>query len=175
MKTSPLPKGKGEIIFHYLTGGLSMISLDFLRNVDILKGLSDEQLNAIGKLCREESHMAEDVLFTEGQSADHLFLTAEGTVDLSFTLPGRVRTPATTIVSVPRGRAFGWSSLMPPYRYRLTAHCTSETCKVLCLDRESLRHLFDTNMQLGYAVTVNLTTLLSARFRRLKDLKQPTP
>ena len=152
-----------------------MTSLDFLRNVDILKGLSDEQLNSVGKLCREKSYMEEDVLFTEGQPADHLFLTAEGTVDLSFLLPGRVRTPATTIVSVPRGRAFGWSSLMPPHRYRLTAHCTSETCKVLCLNREPLIHLFDTDMQLGYEVMVNLTTLLSARFRRLKNLKQATP
>ena len=152
-----------------------MISLDFLRKVDIFKGLSDDQLDSIGQLCYEASFMEGDVLFSEGQSADHLFLISEGTVDLSFSLPGRIRTPGTTIVSVRQGRAFGWSSLMPPYLYRLTAHCMSETCKVLCLDREPLRQLFDTDMQLGFQVTVNLTTLLSARFRRLKDLKEAAP
>lgn len=152
-----------------------MTSLDFLREVDILKGLSDDQLNSIGGLCKEKSYVEGDVLFSEGQPADHLFLTSQGTVDLSFSLPGRVRTPATTIVSVPEGRAFGWSCLMPPYQYRLNAHCTTETCKILCLDREPLRQLFDTDMQLGYEVTVNLTTLLSTRFRRLKNLKQVTP
>jgi CRP-like cAMP-binding protein len=152
-----------------------MASLDLLRNVDILMGLSEDRLSSIGKLCHEKSYAEGDVLFSEGQPADHLFLTAEGAVDLSFSLPGRVRTPATTIVSVPKGRAFGWSSLMPPYRYRLNAHCTTETCKVLCLEREPLRLLFNTDMQLGYQVTVNLTTLLSARFRNLKNLQQATP
>lgn len=152
-----------------------MTSLDFLRSVDILKGLSDEQLHSIGNLCHEKSYQAEEALFSEGESADHLFLTAEGSVDLSFSLPGRVRTPETTIVSVPRGRAFGWSSLIPPYQYRLSAHCTTETCKVFCLERGPLRQLFNADMQLGYQVTVNLATLLSARFRNLRDLKQATP
>ena len=151
-----------------------MTSLDFLRDVDILKGLSDDQLNSIGKLCKEESYVEGDVFFSEGQSADRLFLTRHGIVDLSFSLPGRVRTPATTIASVPEGRAFGWSSLMPPSQYSLNAHCATETCKVCCLDRGPLRQLFDTDLQLGYKVTVNLTTLLSTRFRRLKDIEQVT-
>ena len=147
-----------------------MNSLDLLRNVDILNGLSDDQLHSIGKLCHEKSYMDGDVIFKEGQSAESLFLMSEGTVALSFSLPGRVRTPATTIVSVSPGRAFGWSSLMAPYRYRLTSHCTSKTCKVLCLNRKPLRQLFDADKHLGYQVTVNLTTLLSARFHRLKNL-----
>ncbi len=152
-----------------------MTSLDLLRNVDILMGLSEDQLSSIGKLCQEKSYVEGDVLFSEGESADRLFFMAEGAVDLSFSLPGRVRTPATTIVSVPRGRAFGWSSLMPPYRYRLNAHCTTETCKILCLESGPLRQLFDTDMQLGYQVTINLATLLSSRFRNLKDMIQTTP
>ena len=151
-----------------------MTSLVFLQSVDILKGLSNDQLNAIGKLCREKSYMNEDVLFNEGQSAEHLFLISEGTVDLSFSLPGRILTPETTIVSVSRGRAFGWSSLMPPYRYRLNAHCTSETCKVLHLNRAPLRRLFDEDMKLGFQVTVNLATLLSTRFRSLKNFREAT-
>ena len=152
-----------------------MTSLDLLRNVDILAGLSEDQLSSIGKLCHEKSYAEGESLFSEGESADRLFLMVEGTVDLSFSLPGRVRTPATSIVSVPKGMAFGWSSLMPPYRYRLNAHCTTEACKVLFIERGQLRQLFDTDMQLGYQVTINLTTLLSSRFRNLKNLIQTTP
>lgn len=147
-----------------------MTDLDFLRNVDVFEGLSDEQLSTVEKLCHEKMFAEGDVLFKEGDPANHLFLVANGIIDLSFTLPGRVRTPATTIVSVPSGRAFGWSSLMPPYRYRLTAHCTSENCTVLSLDREPLRQLFESNMQLGYRVIVNVATLLSNRFSRLKNV-----
>jgi CRP-like cAMP-binding protein len=148
-----------------------MANLDFLQSVDIFKGLSDDQLNSIENLCSEKVYKAGEILFEDGKPADHFFLLSEGTVDLAFDLPGYIRTPATTMVSVGPGRAFGWSSLMPPYRYRLTAHCTSGTCKVLCLSRKPLRRLFDTDKKLGYQVTVNLATLVSSRFRRLMNLR----
>ena len=111
-----------------------MFDLDFLQKVDIFKGLTQDQYDSIATLCRERTYKKGEDLFREGERANHLWVMADGKVALSFNLPGRVSSEATIIATVPKAKTFGWSSLLPPYQYRLNARCASEGCRVLRLD-----------------------------------------
>ncbi len=152
-----------------------MTDFKFLQEVDIFKGLNQDQLASIAALCKEKTFKNGEMFFKEDESAEYLWVMADGKVDLSFNLPGRVSSEATVIATVPKARVFGWSSLLPPYQYRLNAVCSSDVCRVLCWDREALKGLFDQDKTLGYRVTSNLAAVISDRVSLLKKSGRPIP
>ncbi len=142
-----------------------MISLDFLRNVDLFDNLNDEQLSLFQKGCREERFKNGDLLFKDGMDADHIWIVEEGKVDLRFDLPGRTTSALTTFYSEPTGNAFGWSCLVPPYKYILSAYCATANCKVQRMDKDFILGLFEEDSQLGYTVMTNTTRVIRKRFQ----------
>ena len=146
-----------------------MLVLDFLKGVDIFKGLNENQLVGIQTGCREKKYENGNRLFAEGEDADRLWIVIEGQVDLRFELPGRPSTEENTISSMKTAKTIGWSSFVPPGRYKLSAFCASETCSILQIEKEYLLDLFEKDVQLGYLVISNLTGVASTRFHRLQD------
>lgn len=152
-----------------------MINLDFLKEVDIFKGLDENQLASVQRGCREKEYRDGDRLFREGEKADHIWVVVEGRIDLRFDLPGGVSSEATTVSHVSTTNSFGWSSFVPPYNYSLSAYCSGRTCKVICLDREYLHNLFEEDSGMGYKVTSNLAGVISTRFDQLQELAMVSP
>ena len=64
---------------------------------------------------------------------------------------------------------FGWSSLVPPHKYRLSAYCGTRTCKVIKVERDALINLFAQDAQIGYKVMINLLSVVGSRFLNLQD------
>ncbi len=108
-----------------------MISLDFLKKVEVFKGLNDEQLAAVQECCEEKVFQSGDRLFREGEDAAHLCVMMEGQVDIRFDLHGQSTSEANNISSLTGTTTFGWSALVPPNKYKLSAYCATRTCKVL--------------------------------------------
>jgi CRP-like cAMP-binding protein len=61
-----------------------MIGLEFLKGVDIFKGLNENQLVPIQAGCREKKYESGNRLFAEGDAADQLWIVIEGQVDLDL-------------------------------------------------------------------------------------------
>ena len=146
-----------------------MISLDFLKTVEIFQGLSNEQLGEIIECGDEVALQDETRLFEKGENADYLWIVREGRVDLRFDFPGLASSEENTLSSVSEGGAFGWSSIVPPNKYRLSGYSTGGGCKFIKIEREVLLKLFEKNPDIGYAVMSNLATLVGARFHNLQE------
>jgi (2Fe-2S) ferredoxin len=146
-----------------------MTSLDFLRNVEGLKGLIDNKLAGIQDHCHEKQYRYNEKLFDEGDEASCLWIVKEGQVDLRFDLPDRPTSAKNTISSMSKYMTFGWSSLVAPYKYRLSAYCATEFCTVIQIEREKLVKIFEEDSKIGYVVMSNLVEIIGKRFHQLQD------
>jgi len=162
-----LPADSGEVLFN--SKELEMTSLDFLRSVVVFKGLIDSQLTGFEDHCREMEFRQNEKLFSEGDDAACLWIVKEGRVDLRFDLPDRSTSTKNTISSIAEFMSFGWSSLVAPHKYRLSAYCATKSCKVIQIDRDELVKLFKQDTKIGYLVMSNLVEIIGQRFRQLQD------
>ena len=145
-----------------------MAAIDELRQVETFQSLSDDELSAISKLTIEKQHVFGDRLFKDGDSATHLWVVKEGTIDLRFDLPGRETSEESTLSSIGAKKIVGWSSLVPPYKYKLSAYCASAQCKVLLIERKILREFLNSHPKTGYQVMAAMLRVVGRRFQRLQ-------
>jgi len=147
-----------------------MTDLDFLRRVAVFNGLNDSQLAAIENHCREMEFRHNTKLFSEGDDAVCLWVVKGGQVDLRFDLPDRPTSAKNTISSLSESMSFGWSSLVAPHKYRLSAYCASKTCKVIQIARQALIDYFRRDATAGFVVMSNLVEVIGQRFRQLQEI-----
>lgn len=152
-----------------------MISLDFLKKVEVLKGVDDKGLTAVQSCCEEKEFQIGDILFAEGQEAAHLWVVTEGQVDIRFDLPDRPTSEENNISSIFETMAFGWSGLVPPNKYSLSAYCASRKCKVIRMARECLTSLFEKDPRLGYQVMTNVIAVVGKRIYQLQNTASVSP
>ena len=146
-----------------------MTSLEFLQNVEVFKGLIDSRLAGIEKHCREMQFRQNEKLFSEGDDAACLWIVKDGRIDLRFDLPDRSTSTKNTISSLSEFMTFGWSSLVAPHKYRLSAYCATKSCNVVQIERKELIKLFQQDSKTGYIVMANLVEIIGQRFRRLQE------
>ena len=146
-----------------------MITLDFLENVEVFSDLNDDQLTEVQQHCQVAKFSRGDKIFGTGEDPKFLWVVLEGQVDLQWEQPGGSALPETTITQLSEAMTFGWSSLVPPHKYRLSAYCVTRTCKVIKIEREALTKLFVQDAQFGYKVMTNLLSVVGSRFLSLQD------
>ena len=146
-----------------------MTSLEFLQRVEVFKGLIDRRLADIEKHCRGMQFRQNEKLFSEGDDAAFLWIVKDGRIDLRFDLPDRSTSTKNTISSVSEFMTFGWSSLVAPHKYKLSAYCATKSCKIIQIERKELIKLFKQDSKTGYIVMSNLIEIIGQRFRRLQE------
>jgi CRP-like cAMP-binding protein len=62
------------------------------------------------------------------------------------------------------GQTVGWSALIPPYQFTLTASAPLET-EVIALPREALDNYFSSHPATGYSVSLNLSSVIGQRLQ----------
>ena len=146
-----------------------MISLDFLENVEAFKELDDDQLTAIQDCCEIAEFKRGAKIFATGETPDHFWIVLEGQVNLTWDVPEGPNLLENTITTLSEGMPFGWSSLVPPYKYHLSAHCASRGCKTVRIPTGRLLQLFEDDAQLGYKVMSKVMSVAGQRFHQLQD------
>ena len=146
-----------------------MINIDFLDKVQIFQDLNHEQLAKIIKFCEEAEFPPGTKLFEQGEDAVYLWIVKEGQVDLRFDVAGSTSSEENTISSISETGAFGWSSFTSPNKYRLSGYCTGQPCKLIKVEREGLRQLFEKDPDMGYAVISNVATVVGTRFHEFQE------
>jgi NADP-reducing hydrogenase subunit HndB len=146
-----------------------MTSLEFLQSVEVFKGLIDRRLADVEKHCHEMQFRQNEKLFSEGDDAACLWIVKDGRIDLRFDLPDRSTSTKNTISSVSESMTFGWSSLVAPHKYKLSAYCATKSCKVIQIERKELIKLFKLDSKTGYIVMSNLVEIIGRRFRQLQE------
>ena len=99
---------------------------------------------------------ADELIFREGEEADHFYLIREGKVSLEVFLPGRGRLIIQTLRG---GDILGWSWLIPPYRWMFDARAADVT-RAIVLDGKCLREKCEADHELGYELLKRVTPVL---------------
>ena len=140
-----------------------------LRDCELLSGLKDAELSSIAIICTRISVAEGDPLFLEGQRADHIYLVTGGRIALQKSL-GDSRKKAqrgeATIAFCCPDEVVGWSALVEPYRYTLSATAWEPT-QLLSIRASLLRTAMELNPDLGFRVMRSLSEVMARRLHQI--------
>ena len=135
-----------------------------LERFDLLSGLPTEVLDFIAQKALDKNYKEGELIFSEGASADHLYLILSGKVSLEMKVQlgqtGTVR--RATIGVVGPWHTVGWSSLVYPYEFTASGVCLQET-KVLAIPKEALRFLISQYPEAGCDLMERVASITRAR------------
>jgi CRP-like cAMP-binding protein len=144
-----------------------MVAAEILKGFELFKGIPDDSLAALTKLCHVHSMHEGDRIFAEGARAKDIHLCRSGKVDILIW----VREPWNKNIEVHRavpGELFGWSALVAPYTYTASAECV-ESGEEIRINGSELLSVFDCEPLIGYEVMANLSANVSARLTQTRQ------
>jgi CRP-like cAMP-binding protein len=100
-----------------------------------------------------------DVIFREGEEANHFYLIREGKVALR--IQSERRGPL-TILTLGAGDILGWSWLFPPYHWKFSARALEET-RAFAADGKCLREKAESDHDLGYELLKRFAHVVEQR------------
>ena len=147
----------GRLERELASGTRDVVKIDRLRKVDILEGLTEEELQSIVQYFEEENVNAGVTLCEEGARAERLYVLEQGKVSISFKKGGQYD------IDIP-GKIVGWSFLVPPFLY--TASALAETpSKVLVIQSPDFYYVIHKEPKMGMKVINNLAQVIASRLK----------
>jgi CRP-like cAMP-binding protein len=135
---------------------------ELLKAAELFEGLNDEGLRRLSGIGRRRTLRAGEYLFVLGDDAGDFYVVIRGKVDLCFPMPLRGEVKDVSVESVGEGQALGWSSLVKPYRFTLSARAT-EPSEVVSFARRSLMEVFEAEPRIGHAFFMKISELVGIR------------
>lgn len=135
----------------------------------LFEGLSDEGRRRLAAVVRRRTLATGEYLFLLGDNASDFFVVVKGKVDLCFPMRLRGVLKDFSVESVDVGQALGWSALVKPYRFTLSARAT-EPSEVICLSRHDLLELFEADPGVGYAFLTKVSEVVGIRLLTFQAL-----
>lgn len=117
-----------------------------IRQQPFFQGMEDRHIELITGCAKNVRFGEEQLIFREGDSADHFYLVREGLVSVQCMIPHR---GITTVQTVGVGEVLGWSWLFPPHRWHFDAR-TQQATHALEFNGKCLRTKCEADHDLGY-------------------------
>lgn len=133
-------------------------------NEDLLQGLPEEEAGRVLALGKRIVLSTGAELFHLGDSAESIYLVRRGRLRLTLPMQVRGRDEDVMVEERSGGQTVGWSALIPPYRFTLTATAPLET-EVIALSREALNQYFAAHPETGYTVSFNVSCIIGQRLQ----------
>ena len=135
----------------------------------LLNGLSPAEADEVLALGSRISVPSGGSLFRLGDSAERLFLIERGRIRLSFPMLVRGKEENVFFEEEAPGETVGWSAMVPPYCFTLSATAPLET-EVVGLPREALLAFFDRAPEIARKICLNLTVLIGQRLQLVQAM-----
>ncbi len=132
-----------------------------LRDAPLFASLERDQLELIAGCATNTHFTANDVLFREGDPADHFYLVRQGSVALETFVPAR---GSLLIETIEAGEVIGWSWLFEPYRWHFDARALTDI-RATSFDGACLRGKCDEDPALGYALMTRFARVMIERLQ----------
>ncbi|HSM85634.1 MAG TPA: cyclic nucleotide-binding domain-containing protein [Candidatus Limnocylindrales bacterium] len=136
---------------------------------ELLSGLSPAEMDQVMALGVRMIVPGGDSLFRLGDRAESLFLIERGRVRLTLPMQVRSRESDVLIEEKSPGQTVGWSALIPPYRFTLSATASQET-EVVALSRQALQDYCEAFPAVGYKIALNLAIVVGHRLQMLQAM-----
>jgi hypothetical protein len=144
-----------------LEGKREMISVERIKKVEILQGITEWELQNIAWFFQEENFPERVSLCEEGARADQLYILEQGSASIHSKKQGELN------INTP-GKIVGWSFLVPPYCYTASAQTTSPS-RFLVIKTPDFYYLIHKEPKMGVKVMENLAQIMASRFKGLED------
>lgn len=135
-----------------------------LRSVELFDGLTREELEAVSALCQERRHRAGDIITTQGESGEELFVVCEGFVEVVLSRSPSDPAPR-AMVNLGRGQIFGEMALVDNGPRSATVRAVTNNTVLQAIRRRDFNALCEENHHLGYVVMRNMASDLSFKLR----------
>jgi CRP-like cAMP-binding protein len=139
---------------------------DVLRHAEVLRGLTDDEIEMLERLCTQESHPAGARLSTQGDEIHKLYVVEHGMVHFQIHIPGD---GAWSVDSSTGGDCFGWASLFgPPYRWASSAVCVQPT-RLTAIEGAGLRALCHSYPHIGFVMMAGIGRVVTYRLEKVRQ------
>ncbi|MGD8294375.1 MAG: cyclic nucleotide-binding domain-containing protein [Desulfobacterales bacterium] len=129
----------------------------YLKQKDIFRAMNNAFVKSIMNVSTTESFENKDILFQQGDLANHFYILLKGRVKLTLGETGQ----SVYIVSH-AGEAFGWSSLIDRETYTASAECMTAV-KLLRFEREKVLKIIEEDPDNGLVFFKRLASILGNR------------
>ncbi len=137
-----------------------MITLDDLKQMFMLRYLTDEMLEKLIPVTDLLLFDENEFIFRQGDEADRLYMLMEGKVLLELDVSDSI---TVSVSSIKPGQAFGWSAMLEEASFSVNALC-SERCEVLSIRSEKLKALLEQDHTMGYILSQRLLVIMKKRY-----------
>jgi CRP-like cAMP-binding protein len=136
---------------------------------ELLTGLSLSEIEQVMALGRTITVPSGGSLFKLGDSADRIFLLERGRIHLTLPMQVRGREEEILVEEKSPGQTVGWSALIPPHRFTLSARAPLTT-EVTALPREQLQQYLESSPRTAYKISSNLALVIGRRLQLLQTM-----
>jgi CRP/FNR family cyclic AMP-dependent transcriptional regulator len=137
--------------------------VQFLRSVEMFSDLDDDEFQKLATVCEEQELGANELLFSQGDEADRLYIVREGFVEIIEARPGEGK--GTTIVNLGPGQTIGEMTLVDKGPRSASARAATDGTRVASISRQDFEALCEGDTAIGYKVMRNIAADLSFRLR----------
>ncbi|MGC9123684.1 MAG: Crp/Fnr family transcriptional regulator [Thermoplasmata archaeon] len=124
-----------------------------------LEKFSERFLIAASENARELEFNVNEIIFSRGERAEKFYLVMEGKIGLEIDAPDH---PSVRVHTVDSNKVMGWSWLVPPYKWTVTARALKKT-RVIALDAFVLHRYFKLHPEDGYLFCLRLLPVIAER------------
>ncbi|HEY3355047.1 MAG TPA: cyclic nucleotide-binding domain-containing protein [Polyangia bacterium] len=136
---------------------------------ELTRGLSAAHAEALLGLGERVAVASGAPLFALGADADRLYLVERGRIALTLPITVRGADQDIFVEEKAAGETVGWSALVPPHRFTLSARAIAEA-ELLALPRAPLLALLAAEPALGFAVMSNMAAVIGRRLLKLQTM-----
>ncbi len=140
-----------------------------LRSAPIFAELHEAEAARVLSVARTQRCHKGECLFLLGDHADRLYVMLSGKVELTFPIAfdGVVRDVPVELKTV--GSALGWSALVKPHRFTLSARA-AETSELAAFLRQDLLQVFEAEPRIGCVVMRHVAEVVGRRLLQVQAL-----
>jgi len=142
---------------------------EVLRRSELFADLDDAALERFEGIARPKALRAEEYLFLLGDSADRLYVVTSGRLSTCLPLSLHGSMQDLTVESKVPGEALGWSALVRPYRFTLSARAT-EPSEVVGFPRQELVRVLDEDQRVGVLINRRIAEIIGHRLLKMQAM-----
>lgn len=124
-----------------------------------LKGLNSRHINLLNGCASNVAFKAGEYVFREGEDAERFYFIRTGKIIVEAFVPQK---GPIAIQSRGEGEVFGWSWLVPPYKWHFDARAL-ELTRAIAIDGKCLRTKCEEDHDLGYELMKRFTMIIAER------------
>lgn len=140
-----------------------MIPTKLLHPIGLFEEVSHGQLSKIAVISEVAKRSRGELIFSEGDRAEYLYILVEGKVAIRVQLTSRPESVTVAVLNQTH-QSFGWSGVVEPYHYTASALC-EEDCYLIAIPGQKLIEILRSEPASGFEVMRHISEVISSRLR----------